>query len=460
VGYFYPPQLIVNFFILKIFVNCNIFKSTNPDPMKKNKHSLTNYSAVDRQKETYIAGMSGQKPLIPFDLQKLEAKAKSVMSKEAFAYVAGGAGTDSTVRQNRSDFSKWKIVPRMLRDVSVRDTSIELFGDQLPFPLLLSPVGVLELAHKRGDLAVAKAAGQAGVPMIFSNQASFPMEQCAALMGDSPRWFQLYWSKSNDLVASLVQRAETAGCSAITVTLDTTLLGWRIHDLDLAYLPFLRGKGIAQYVSDPVFNRLLDEPDDSEPIRQKITLDTIFNVVELMRSYPGGFFNNLKSKRPLQSVRKFISIYSRPSLTWDDLSFLREQTSLPIVLKGILHPDDARMAIDHGVDGIIVSNHGGRQVDGSISTIEALPNIIEAVDSKIPVLLDSGVRTGADMFKAIALGAKAVCIGRPFAYGLAIAGEQGVTEVLRNFYADFELTMGLAGCKSIEEIRQAGLVQG
>jgi lactate 2-monooxygenase len=427
--------------------------------MKNNNSSLKNYSAVDRQKETYVGGMNGQLPLIPFDLQKLEAKAKAVMSKEAFAYVAGGAGTDSTVRQNRTGFSKWKIVPRMLRDVSVRDTSIELFGDRLPFPLLLSPVGVLDLAHKQADYAVARAASQAGVPMVFSNQASVPMEQCAAQMGDSPRWFQLYWSKSNDLVASLVKRAEAVGCSAITVTLDTTLLGWRTQDLDLAYLPFLRGKGIAQYTSDPVFNKLLDEPDDSESINQKVTLETIFNVIELMRSYPGGFFNNLKSKRPLKAVRKFISIYSRPSLTWEDLAFLREQTSFPIVLKGILHPDDARMAIDHGINGIIVSNHGGRQVDGSISTIEALPNIITAVNDKIPVLLDSGVRSGADMFKAIALGAKAVCIGRPYTYGLAIAGERGVTEVLRNFYSDFELTMGLAGCKSIEEIRQTTLVR-
>lgn len=426
--------------------------------MNDRKPFLKDYSAVDRQKETYISGMSGQQPLIPFDLQQLEVKASKVLSKEAFAYIAGGAGTNSTIRQNRSAFANWKIIPRMLRDVSVRDTSIELFGDQLPFPLLLSPVGVLELVHRQADLAVARAASKTGVPMIFSNQASFPMEACAKQMAaNSPRWFQLYWSKSNDLVASLVQRAEAAGCSAITVTLDTTLLGWRIQDLDLAYLPFLRGKGIAQYSSDPVFNRLLDEPDDSEPIERKITLETIANVVELMRKYPGGFFNNLKSKRPLKAVRKFISIYSRPSLTWADLAFLREQTSLPIVLKGILHPEDAKMALDHGVDGIIVSNHGGRQVDGAISTIEALPDIVEVADGKIPVLLDSGIRGGADMFKAIALGAKAVCIGRPFAYGLALAGEQGVAEVLKNFYSDFELTMGLAGCKSIAEIQHTQL---
>lgn len=427
--------------------------------MKNKPSSLKNYNAVDRQKETYVAGMSGSMPKVPFDLQKLESKAKEKISKEAFAYIAGGAGTDSTIRQNRTGFSNWKILPRMLKDVSVRDTSIELFGDQLPFPLLLSPVGVLELVHQEADLAVAKACAQTGVPMIFSNQASYPMEQCAAKMGASPRWFQLYWSKSNELVASLVKRAEASGCSAIVVTLDTTLLGWRIQDLDLAYLPFLRGKGIAQYVSDPVFNRLLDEPDESAPIERKVTLETIANVVQLMSNYPGGFFKNLTSQRPLKAVQKFISIYSRPSLTWENLAFLREQTKLPIILKGILHPDDARMALDHGVNGIIVSNHGGRQVDGAISTIEALPGVVKAVDNQFPVLLDSGVRSGADMFKAIALGAKAVCIGRPFAYGLALDGQQGVVEVLKNFYSDFELTMALSGCKSVAEINRASLFQ-
>lgn len=427
--------------------------------MKKKFSILSNYSGVDRQKETYIAGMSGIPPKIPFDHQKLAKKAKAVLSKEAFAYIAGGAGTESTIQQNRSSFENWKIIPRMLRDVSERDTTLELFGQTLPFPLLLSPVGVLELVHQQADLAVAKAAAATGVPMIFSNQASFAMEQCAAQMGDSPRWFQLYWSKSNDLVRSLVQRAEACGCNAIAVTLDTTLLGWRIQDLDLAYLPFLRGRGIAQYISDPVFNQLLDAPDDAEPIERKVTLETLSNVVQLMKNYPGGFLQNLRSKRPLRAVRQFISIYSRPSLTWDDLAFLRECTSLPIVLKGILHPDDARRALDHGMDGIIVSNHGGRQVDGSISTIEALPAIAEVVKEQIPIILDSGVRGGADMFKAIALGAKAVCIGRPFAYSLALGGEQGVVELLKNFYSDFDLTMGLAGCRSLEEIRQSTLLE-
>lgn len=418
----------------------------------------SSFSALERQRAIYVGGMSGQKPLVPFDINQLEKKAKEKMSPKAFAYVAGGAGLEDTIRNNRTGFGKWEIVPRMLRDVSERDTSTELFGQKISAPLLLSPVGVLDLAHKEADIGVAKAAASTNIPMIFSNQASFPMEATAKVMGDSPRWFQLYWSKSNELVASLVHRAEACGCKAIVVTLDTTMLGWRIQDLDLAYLPFLRGRGIAQYMSDPVFQKLMDEEEVAQSA-SKITFETIFNLIELMRNYPGGFWENLRSKRPLKAVRKFISIYSRPSLTWDDLSFLKEQTKLPVILKGILHPEDARNAVDFGIDGIIVSNHGGRQVDGAIATIEALPGIVEAVKGNIPVLLDSGVRGGADMFKAIALGAKAVCIGRPFVYGLALAGHQGVVEVVNNFKADFELTMGLAGCRSVGEISKEMLLQ-
>jgi lactate 2-monooxygenase len=282
------------------------------------------------------------------------------------------------------------------------------------------------------------------------------MEEVAAAMGDSPRWFQLYWSKSQELVASFVQRAEKCGCSAIVVTLDTTMLGWRTRDLDMAYLPFMEGRGIAQYTSDPVFQRLMDEPIPKT--QQKLTYQLLSGLITMTKNYPGnGFFSKLKSGRPIKAVQKFVSIYSNPALTWADLKFLRQHTKVPILLKGILHPDDARHAIDHGIDGIVISNHGGRQVDGSISTFEALPKIAEAVAGRIPVLLDSGVRGGADAFKAVALGASAVCLGRPYVYGLTLAGEAGVAEVLRNFLADFDLTMGLAGCKNISEITRESL---
>ncbi len=416
------------------------------------------FSAGDRQREIYLNGFAGIRSTIPIDGKVLEEKAKATMSEEAFAYIAGGAGVESTVASNRSAFEKYKIVPRMLRNVYQRDTSISLFGHTIPSPLILSPVGVLEMVHPEADMAVGRAAAKENIPYILSNQASVPMEQVAHAMGSGMRMFQLYWSKSNDLVASLVSRAEKCGCSAIVVTLDTTLLGWRTRDLELAYLPFLEGKGIAQYTSDPVFQRLMDEPDAGSPPR-KITVDTISGLIKMVNAYPGrGFIRKLRSGRPVKAVQKFTAIYSNPAVTWKDLAFLRQCTKLPILLKGILHPDDARLALEHGINGIIVSNHGGRQVDGSISTLEALPEIVKAVGGQIPVLMDSGIRGGADMFKALALGATAVCIGRPYVYGLTLGGERGVREVVQNLMSDFDLTMGLSGCKSIAEINREALL--
>ena len=284
------------------------------------------------------------------------------------------------------------------------------------------------MVHPEADVAVAKAAAELGVPYIFSNQASVPMETCADAMGNSPRFFQLYWSRSRDLVLSFVRRAEACGCSAIVVTLDTTFLGWRVKDLDIAHLPFLWDKGIAQYTTDPVFR----------------------NIVSQMRAQLPADLTGL----PTAEALTFSQIYNNPTLTWEDLSFLREHTQLPILLKGILHPDDARKAVDAGMDGIVVSNHGGRQVDGSISTIEALPAIADAVRGQIPVLFDSGIRGGADMFKAIALGATAVCVGRPYVWGLTLAGQAGVREVLQQLMNDFDLTMRLAGCRAVGDINR------
>ena len=407
---------------------------------------------LQRQEEVYLAGVRGRRPAVPVAAARLEARARKRMSRRTYAYVAGGAGLERTIDANRAAFDRLRIVPRSLRDVSARDTSMELFSRRLESPLLLAPIGVLELAHRDADLAVARAAATEGVPMIFSNQASVAMERCATALGDAPHWFQLYWSTSNELVESLVRRAEACGCEAIVVTLDTTLFGWRPRDLDLAFLPFALGRGIAQYTSDPVFIRLAEErarePQETGPI----TLGAVRSLVELAHRYPGPFFTNLRSPLPRAAVRLFLQIYSRPSLTWDDLAFLRRLTRLPILLKGILDPRDARTALEHGVDGLVVSNHGGRQVDGAIASIDALPNVVEAADGAVPVLLDSGIRGGADVFKALALGARAVLLGRPYVYGLAIAGESGVREVLRNVRAELDLTMGLAGCASVAEI--------
>ncbi|MDR8394267.1 lactate 2-monooxygenase [Aliifodinibius sp. S!AR15-10] len=406
-----------------------------------------------RQSEIYINGISGQKPVVPISYIELKEAAEKKLSKEAFSYLAGGAGQETTISKNREAFKHWSIQPRMLRDVSALDTSIELLGHRYPVPFLLAPIGVLGLFHKEADKEVAQASAAEGVPMIFSSQASVSMEKCAAVMDDAPRWFQLYWSTSNKLVKSFVKRAENCGCQAIVLTLDTTMLGWRTRDLDLAYLPFLLAKGIAQYTSDPVFKELMEEHRDEDPDREKsITFSAICSLFKMSRNYPGSTFRNLVSGEPMRAVRTFIKTYSRPSLTWENLSFLRGITDLPILLKGILHPDDARKAVEYGMNGVIVSNHGGRQVDGAIPALGALPSITTAVDGEIPVFFDSGIRTGADIFKALALGANAVLLGRPYAYGLSLAGREGVREVIQNLRADFELTMGLSGIKSIDKI--------
>ena len=366
----------------------------------------------------------------------------------------GGAGQEHTVLANRQGFSRWQIVPRMLRNVENPDLSIDFLGQKLAAPLLLAPIGVLEMAHQEADIAVARAAATTGVPYIFSNQASVSMEVCSAVMGDTMRLFQLYWSRSRDLVSSFVKRAEACTCRAIVLTLDTTMLGWRTQDLALGHLPFLHGKGLAQYTSDPIFQQLLDDFLQNPPAtRPPVTPTTLRHVLGTVRRYPtGSFLGKLRSGRALGAVSLFSGIYTNPTTTWDDLAFLREQTRLPILLKGILHPDDARKAVDHGMDGIIVSNHGGRQVDGAISTIEALPAVVAAVNGQLPVLLDSGIRGGTDVIKAIALGARAVCLGRPYVYGLALGGQAGVETVIRNMLADIELTLGLSGYKNLAEL--------
>ncbi|WP_091929224.1 alpha-hydroxy-acid oxidizing protein [Blastococcus sp. DSM 46786] len=408
-----------------------------------------------RQNEVYRAGVYGRSPRVPVGIRRLQERAKRALDARAYAYVAGGAGDEATQRANRAAFDRWAVVPRVLRDASARDTSVELFGRRLPAPLLLGPVGALELVHPEADLAVARAAAATGVPMVFSNQGSRSMEECAAAMDGSPRWFQLYWSTSDELVESLVHRAETAGCEALVVTLDTTMLGWRPRDLDLGHLPFALGKGIAQYTSDPVFRRLVEEraaaagPREPQP---RPTPAAVRALVTMARAWPGPFRENLRSPLPRAAVETFLAIYSRPSISWDDLAWLRSRTKLPILLKGVLHPDDARRALDEGMDGIVVSTHGGRQVDRSIAALDALPDVVAAVDDRAPVLLDSGIRSGADVFTAVALGARAVLLGRPFAWGLALAGEAGVRQVVEDVVGEFDLTLGLTGHTAVDQL--------
>jgi lactate 2-monooxygenase len=415
------------------------------------------------QTSIFRAGASGAEPRIPTSWPALVARAQRAMSDEAWAYVNGSSGTESTAEANADAFEQWRIVPRVLRDVSDRDLGVTLFGHHHPTPLLASPVGVLELVDPDADLAIARAASSLGVPAILSSQASIPMETVFADGGEGPKWFQLYWSTSNDLVESLVSRAEKLGAQAIVVTLDTQMLGWRPRDLDLAFLPFIRGMGIAQYTSDPVFRRLVAErmarPVDPSAPKPKVTPAAVRTLIGMTRRYPGRFRTNLRSGEPRAAVETFLDVFSRANLTWNDLPFLRSRTSLPIVLKGIQHADDARRALEADVDGIIVSNHAGRQIDGAIASLDALPGVVAAVGGRVPVLFDSGVRGGADVFRALALGAAAVCVGRPWVYGMAIAGEEGAREALRNLAAEFDLVLGLSGYRSVTELGPEALAR-
>lgn len=378
-----------------------------------------------RLTETFVAGFQGRRPTVPTDFATLEEAAGHTMTAEAFAYVAGGAGLERTMDANRAAFDRWRIRPAMLKGAAKRDLSVELFGRRLPSPLLLCPIGVQDLAHDSADLGSATAASRVGAPMIFSNQASVPMEACAEAMGDAPRWFQLYWGRSDALAQSFIRRAEACGCEAIVITLDTTMLGWRPRDLNLGSLPFLHGKGIAQYTSDPVFRAML----------------------------PASPEDNL-----LAAAMHFVQTYSEPALDWETVKQALEWTRLPVLLKGIQDPADAARAMDEGFAGLICSNHGGRQIDGAVGSLDALPGVVEAVDGRGKVLFDSGVRTGADVFKALALGADAVCLGRPYVYGLALDGADGAEAVIRNILAELDLTMGLSGCASVAEITRERLV--
>ncbi len=409
----------------------------------------------ERQAEIYGEGVYGRRPRIPTDFAALEKAARRKASVRGWAYVAGGAGDGATMRANRAAFERWAIVPRVLRDVEDRDLSVELFGRRIPAPVLFAPVGASELLHPQADVAIAGAAADLGLPYIFSSQSCFSMEECAAVMGDAPRWFQLYWSRDEGVVDSFLQRAKAAGCEAIVVTLDTTMLGWRPQDLNLGSLPFSRGEGIAQYLSDPRFRELVRErlaAGVKGAAPQRPTRAAIGALITMTRKFPGSFAQNLRSPEPRAAVETFLDTYSRPSLTWDDIATLRQRTDLPVLLKGVLHPDDARRAVEAGLDGLVVSNHGGRQVDGAVASLDALTDIAPAVDGRLKLLLDSGIRGGADVLKALALGADAVLVGRPHVYGLALDGRDGARDAVANIVAEFDLTLGLSGLRSVAEI--------
>ncbi|MFC1431885.1 alpha-hydroxy-acid oxidizing protein [Streptacidiphilus sp. N1-3] len=380
----------------------------------------------DYQTEIYFNGLFGVQPTLPMTFAELEARAEAVLPPSVASYVAGGAGDEFTQRANVRAFERWGLVPRMMVGAAQRDLTVDLFGMTLPSPLFMAPIGVIGLCAQdgHGDLATARAAARTGVPMVASTLSMDPMEDVAGEFGDTPGFFQLYTPTDRKLAESLVHRAEAAGFRGIVVTLDTWITGWRPRDLGTGNFPQLRGHALANYTSDPVFRaRLPHAPEDD----------------------------------PRATALHWAGIFGNP-LTWDDLPWLRSLTSLPLLLKGICHPDDVRRARDLGVDGIYCSNHGGRQANGGLAALDALPGVVAAAGD-LPVLFDSGVRSGADVVKALALGATAVGVGRPYAYGLALGGVDGIVHVLRSLLAEADLIMAVDGYPSLDRLTPEALME-
>jgi lactate 2-monooxygenase len=380
----------------------------------------------DLQNEIYGAGLRGFVPKVPVDFATLEKRATAAMPPHILSYLQGGCGDEFTQDHNAAAFRHWGMTPRMMIDCTKRDLSIELFGLTLPSPLFMAPVGINGICTQdgHGDLAAARASVMTGVPVMASTLSNDPLEKVAETLGDQPGFFQLYTPKNKELAESLVSRAEAARFKAIVVTLDTWVTGWRPRDLNAANFPQLRGAVLMNYFSDPVFRRLLARPPEEDPATAIGTWAATFGKV----------------------------------LTWADMKWLKSMTKLPIVLKGICHPDDARRAIDEGADGIYCSNHGGRQANGGIAAIDMLPGVV-AASGNTPVLFDSGIRSGSDVVKALALGATAVGVGRPYAYGLALDGAEGAAHVLKCLLAEADLLMAVNGYPTIADVRAAGAIR-
>ncbi|HET7629604.1 MAG TPA: alpha-hydroxy-acid oxidizing protein [Bacillales bacterium] len=377
------------------------------------------------QMSFYEQGDEGARPF-PISADQWEKKAKEKLAAGPFDYVNGSAGAGDTFRSNLAAFQKYQIRPRICRDITKRDLTIQLFGNDVPVPFLLAPIGVNSILHHEAEIAPAKAAASYGVPYVLSNVSTKSMEDVAEAMGDAMRWFQLYPPKDHELTDSFLKRAEDTGYTAIVVTIDSTLLGWREKDLHNSYLPFLTGEGMGNYFSDPVFRKKLAVPPE-EDVKK--------------------------------ASKKALDEGNNTSFVWKELEYICDRTKLPVLLKGVTHPEDAVLAIDHGASGLIVSNHGGRQLDGAVATLDCLESVCAAAEHKVPVLLDGGVRRGADVLKAIALEATAVLIGRPYAYALGVAGETGVSEVIKNLIAETELQLGISGRSCINDIDSSFVIK-
>jgi len=373
------------------------------------------------QNAIYIAQ---QPPDWPVSFEDWERAAEEKLDPGAFGYIAGGAGAETTMRANLDAFERWRLRPRMLAGNAVRDISVDVLGMHSPAPFFLAPVGVLSIAHEEAEVGVGKASASSGVPMLLSSAATHSIEEVAAT--EAPRWFQLYWANDREICASFVQRAEDAGYGAIVITLDTLTLGWRPRDLRQAYLPFIRGEGCGQYFTDPVFLSRLDAPPEEDP---------------------------------LTAAAMMLATFPNLGLTWDDLDWLRAQTQLPLLVKGVLTAEDAQRALRHGIDGVIVSNHGGRQVDGAVGALDALVEVRDALPEAV-VLMDGGIRSAADVLKAMALGADAVLLGRAYAYALAVGGQRGVEELIQNLMAEIDINLALVGAHSIRDLDRTWVATG
>ncbi|QFZ21215.1 alpha-hydroxy acid oxidase [Saccharothrix syringae] len=345
-----------------------------------------------------------------WSVSDVERLAAARLAPQVRDYIAGGSGEEVTVAANRAALDRVAVVPRALVDVSACDTGCELFGARSSLPVAVAPMAYQKLIHPGGERAAARAAGSAGVPYVISTLSSEPIDAVAGAAGAT--WFQLYWLRDRRTVVDLLRRAEDAGCRAVVLTVDVPLLGRRLRDLrnGFALPPGIRPVNVDGDVGEHV-------PGDS-----------------VLARHTAAVFD--------------------PSLSWRDLDWLREHTSLPVVLKGVLDAEDADQAVDRGVDGIVVSNHGGRQLDGAVPAVTALPEVVAAVDGRCPVLLDSGVRTGADVLRALALGATAVLVGRPVLWGLGAGGERGVATVLDLLREELETALRLAGCPDLASARR------
>ncbi len=349
----------------------------------------------------------------PINLFEYEALASQNLSQMAWDYFASGAGDEVTLRDNRTAFERLKLRPRMLVDVSQRDLRTTILGRSLSMPILIAPMAFQCLAHSEGELATARVAADLGIVTILSTMATKSIEEVAAVNNGSPQWFQLYVHRDRSLTRALVDRAYKAGFSALCLTVDAPMLGRRERDTRHQFhLP--TGLELANFVGLEGFEMLQEAGESS--------LFTYF-------------------ARQLD-----------PSITWDDLEWLQSLSPLPLVVKGILRGDDALRAVERGVKAIIVSNHGGRQLDGAIATIDALGEVVAAVGGRVEVLVDGGIRRGTDILKALALGAKAVAIGRPILWGLAAGGAVGVQHVLELLKAELDLAMALSGCAKLADI--------